>query len=772
MKLKESNIGRMKRILLPILGAPGIAIIIFNLVNDSAVEGFFYLPYKQGKFYAMLSAIAIALIALNVFLRLFVKLDRKLTYMCYAYVNSSYVYLVFARLDFSRSDFTVRGRNYLVLLVLFLLGTIIIGIRHRLLQFAGNLNLIKDMYLSPPPVVLFLLALAVYVLFSLNFLFPQIGFVGDEPHYLIITHSLIHDRDLNVKNNYLNQDYLRFAGGKLKFQAVYGKNGESEWYSIHMPMISILLVPFYWIGSHWGQEALTFFIRFGMSLIGALLSVAFYQLLRKEFTIPIPLKVWAIFTLLPPIFFYSRQVYPETIVALLSVIAFASFQRGNKVVPSLLAGMLPFFGSKYLGISLGFLLIYLKDLYNRKEFRIAYKYIGWLLLTIAFLMYLKVIYGYNAPIAQYQGKAAQNKVADYLYYYLIGLDWRDRIGSFFSYFLDQRDGLIPYAPIYFFAFLGIVWAFKKSTARAYDLLLVAIPYICVYAFLTHRGGFCPPARPLVSVAWIFAYFIGYFYEHNRSELFKTLSFFSIIISLLILAYLVANPIAAYQATTHQITERGSALLTTLSNLYVDIPLYFPSFLKIEGAYWLPNYLWIVFLLGIIWYYLRLNKRQQKTSSSERIKCGLGLISFILLMIQFSCLPQLSLRGAPYAEEKDKNIRIYFFQKQISIEENMNFNYQSSKQLPMLIESKSRLDGLIFNFNKPKNLALKIHYFEKAATPFFADDTKILNLTYYYKVWSLYYYQIMLEPKCDEKMCPFGFNVKFFWIGHNPIFISR
>lgn len=197
-----------------------------------------------------------------------------------------------------------------------------------------------------------------------------------------------------------------------------------------MPTISIFLVPFYWIGSHWGQEALIFFIRFGMSLIGALLSVAFYQLLRKEFSIPTPIKVWAIFTFLPPIFFYSRQVYPETAVALLSVIAYASFQRGNKVAPSLLAGMLPFFGSKYLGISFGFLLVFLKDLYNRKEIRIVYKYIGWPLLTAAFLIYLKVIYGYNAPIAQYQGKAAQNKVADYVYYYLIGLDWRDRIGAF------------------------------------------------------------------------------------------------------------------------------------------------------------------------------------------------------------------------------------------------------------------------------------------------------------------------------------------------------
>ncbi|MDP3981489.1 MAG: hypothetical protein Q8Q33_08770, partial [Chlamydiota bacterium] len=33
---------------------------------------------------------------------------------------------------------------------------------------------------------------------------------GDEPHYLIITQSLIQDQDLDLKNNYQNKDYKAY----------------------------------------------------------------------------------------------------------------------------------------------------------------------------------------------------------------------------------------------------------------------------------------------------------------------------------------------------------------------------------------------------------------------------------------------------------------------------------------------------------------------------------------------------------------------------------
>src|SRR5206468_12254058 len=58
---------------------------------------------------------------------------------------------------------------------------------------------------------------------------------GDEPHYLIITQSLLKDGDLRIENNHRNGDYRAFYRGEV-LRPDYrraGRNGEI--YSIHAP---------------------------------------------------------------------------------------------------------------------------------------------------------------------------------------------------------------------------------------------------------------------------------------------------------------------------------------------------------------------------------------------------------------------------------------------------------------------------------------------------------------------------------------------------------
>ena len=37
---------------------------------------------------------------------------------------------------------------------------------------------------------------------------------GDEPHYLIITQSLLKDRDLQIENNHARRDYAEYFRGR------------------------------------------------------------------------------------------------------------------------------------------------------------------------------------------------------------------------------------------------------------------------------------------------------------------------------------------------------------------------------------------------------------------------------------------------------------------------------------------------------------------------------------------------------------------------------
>ncbi|MEE8378079.1 MAG: hypothetical protein V3R45_06870, partial [Candidatus Aminicenantaceae bacterium] len=117
--------------------------------------------------------------------------------------------------------------------------------------------------------VLFILALVVFNFGSVLMKKGGISYSGDEPHYLLITHSLLQDGDFNLSNNYSNQDYFAYMPGTLKLDAhlapgTYG-------YSMHSPGVSILLFPFYALGLLVSKGAVFYFVRFGMSIFGALL---------------------------------------------------------------------------------------------------------------------------------------------------------------------------------------------------------------------------------------------------------------------------------------------------------------------------------------------------------------------------------------------------------------------------------------------------------------------------------------------------------------------
>jgi hypothetical protein len=55
----------------------------------------------------------------------------------------------------------------------------------------------------------FAVSLAVYVVFGLWSVTAN-GLGGDEPHYLVITESLLRDGDLQIENNHLRGDYRPF----------------------------------------------------------------------------------------------------------------------------------------------------------------------------------------------------------------------------------------------------------------------------------------------------------------------------------------------------------------------------------------------------------------------------------------------------------------------------------------------------------------------------------------------------------------------------------
>jgi hypothetical protein len=75
-------------------------------------------------------------------------------------------------------------------------------------------------------------------------------YAGDEPHYLIVTNSLILDGDADVKNDYFLRRYLHYYPALIDphVNTTIFKPDSPHWYSWHGIGLSALLVPAVWAG--------------------------------------------------------------------------------------------------------------------------------------------------------------------------------------------------------------------------------------------------------------------------------------------------------------------------------------------------------------------------------------------------------------------------------------------------------------------------------------------------------------------------------------------
>ena len=153
-----------------------------------------------------------------------------------------------------------------------------------------------------------------------------------------------------------------------------------------------------------------------------------------------------------------------------------------------------------------------------------------------------------------------------------------RVETLLSFFLDQRDGLLVYAPVFLLIFLA---AKKEIRGAIRDFTLLAamfVSYILLHAFTTSRGGYSPAARPTLFVMWIMALAL-YAYYQRTGETGKTLFRFLAGLTVFATAWLFYYPLFLYQPVTREVSQRASSLLVFLSSSAVDLSTFFPSFLK-------------------------------------------------------------------------------------------------------------------------------------------------------------------------------------------------
>jgi hypothetical protein len=326
---------------------------------------------------------------------------------------------------------------------------------------------------------------------------------GDEPHYLVITQSLLADHDLKIENNHRRRDYAAyFPAGELKPDYLRrGRDGEI--YSVHAPGLPALVAPAFAIG---GYPAVK-----GFLLILAAVAAGLVWRLAHDLSGDAPAAWfgWAAVCVSASWVFHTFTVYPDGVGALLVLLGVwtlvrvrsggdmpaGAVSRRRLVLTGAGLALLPWLHTRFvllaaaLGTALGARLV------RHGGWRAGGRQVAWLLAVpaasaAAWFGFFRAIYGTFDPLAPYGT------------FFRTQASWAFVTSGLGGLFFDQQFGLLPYAPVLVAAFVGLGWLARDRAHRGLviELALLMVPYLVA---VTHVrmwwAGWSAPARFVVPV---------------------------------------------------------------------------------------------------------------------------------------------------------------------------------------------------------------------------------------------------------------------------------
>lgn len=316
------------------------------------------------------------------------------------------------------------------------------------------------------------------------------GISGDEPHYLLIAHSVWSDGDFDLKNNYDARDLLAYYAGPLEPRHVsLGVLGQE--YSFHGPGVGLLVLPAYVIG---GPTA----ARLLVAMLVACGSGFLWSTARRLMDSPRAAWVaWLAFISGAPLALNATMVYPDGPGAAICALALWGLIRAvdDRPGPSLAAlasfglalALLPWLHLRLGLISAAFGVAFIATLVRRPDgvtrvlwFSVAPVIACALLFAASWVMFAEL-----DPTAVFRQQASGSLAAA-----RTGL-----VGLLF----DQEFGLLPYAPYLALAPLGLVPLWKRAPLVAVTALVISAATLVLGASWVWWGGQSAPARFLVAV---------------------------------------------------------------------------------------------------------------------------------------------------------------------------------------------------------------------------------------------------------------------------------
>ena len=452
---------------------------------------------------------------------------------------------------------------------------------------------------------------------------------GDEPHYLVITQSLLLDGDLKIENNHLRGDYQAYAAGPLPPD--YRQRGrDGEIYSIHAPGISAIVAPAFAVG---GYRGVVVFLVVAAALGGALLWHVAWLASRSP---QAAWFGWAAIVLTPTWIFHAFTVYPDGVGGALALTGVWALLRAAEESragaassrPWLLHGaalaLLPWLHTRFalLAGTLGALII-LRLAATRNPVAKAMAFLSVPAVSaLLWIGYFIVVYGTPDPAAPYGGEREFS--AAFIPGGLAGL------------LFDQRFGLFANAPVLIatlFGFGAMLMARRDagetgappaSGARlAIELLCVIVTYLLsVASYAMWWGGWSAPARFAAAAVPLLVVAAASAWAHVVTKVARTLLLGALGCTAFVSAALVIAGRGRFAFNTREAYALWLDWASPVADLGRGMPAWFrdqePQFLRDIGV-------WAIVLVaaGVL---LRVLARQAWVAKPGRL-ATLGILTF-------------------------------------------------------------------------------------------------------------------------------------------------
>jgi hypothetical protein len=326
---------------------------------------------------------------------------------------------------------------------------------------------------------------------------------GDEPHYLVITQSLLRDGDLKIEDNHARGEYRAYFNRPLNpHYLTRGVDGQI--YSVHPVGLPVLALPAFAAAGYRGVVAM-------VVLMAAAASMLLWQWARATTgSAGAATFAWAALALTSPYLFNSFSVYPEIPGSLGVMIALAwrtnapaawtMFVRGAAI------GALPWLSTKYAPMAAAItLVLVLRTGWNPRAVAallapVVIAFTGW----FAFFFW---IWGTLSPSAPYG--SSEPMTLQSLSHGAPGL------------FFDQEYGIVAQAPILILGIVGLIKMLRGGGAaarRALEVIvIVSALVVTVGAFHIWWGGSAMAGRPVTSAVLLLGLPIAWFFASTSAQ---------------------------------------------------------------------------------------------------------------------------------------------------------------------------------------------------------------------------------------------------------------